>query len=71
MTDRKELNLYSDVMDAGLVQPYKPVYGKADLKKVMKRYPEYSEDEAKWILVCSAAYHWKSGKECRVTRSIN
>lgn len=61
-----ELKLFDDVLAAGLIQPYKEVYGKPDLMRLMKYH---SEENAKWILICSAAFHYHTGKECRVTKS--
>ena len=47
--------VYSDVVDAGLIQPFKKLYTMADFKRLYKEY--HDAILCRFILICSAIYY--------------
>ena len=60
--------VYSDVIDCGLVLPYKAKYTISDFRKLVS--DGWSQLDARFIVVCSCVHYIYEGKPCGTSKRI-
>lgn len=63
----EKINVYSDVVDAGLIQSKKEKYTMKDFKKLSLNYDQIT---ARFILICSAMYHFKKDYHKHISKKM-
>ena len=62
-----ELAVYSDVVNAGLILPYKRNYSFRDFKELCAE--GWNQLDARWIVLCSWAY-WYDLEICSISEKL-
>lgn len=62
-----ERAVYSDVVNAGLILPYKRTYTFRDFKKLCAE--GWDQLDARWIVICSWAY-WYDSEICFISKRL-
>ena len=68
MNKLPEKAVYSDVVNAGFILPYKRKYTMYDFKKLVRK--GWSQVDARWIILCSEVYYHYEVKEVSITKEI-